>query len=439
MIPRYSRPEMAHVWSDEERFARWWDVEVAACEAWADVGAVPRDALPALKRARFDPRRVEEHARITHHEMTGFLRAISESVGPEARFVHLGLTSSDVMDTALALQLLSALDLLVEGLDALHEVVARRAQEERYTPIIGRTHGVHAEPTSLGLKFLLWVEELRRHRLRLQQAREVIAVGKLSGAVGSHATVPPAVEEGACRRLGLAVAPVSNQILQRDRHAQLVLTLALLAASLEKFALEVRSLQRTEILEMEEPFEEGQTGSSAMPHKRNPELCERVCGLARVVRGHAVTALENVALWNERDISHSSAERIILPDSFLLLDYTLAIFTSVMRGLVLYRDHMAQNIDRTHGLIFSQRVLLALIERGLSRQEAYAIVQDHAMSAWRNGSDFRSLLTTDSAVRSRLDSAALDQLWDVRYYLRYVDDIFQRSGMPPPAGQESRA
>jgi len=327
----------------------------------------------------------------------------------------------------------------VEGLDALHEVVARRAQEERYTPIIGRTHGVHAEPTSLGLKFLLWVEELRRHRLRLQQAREVIAVGKLSGAVGSHATVPPAVEEGACRRLGLAVAPVSNQILQRDRHAQLVLTLALLAASLEKFALEVRSLQRTEILEMEEPFEEGQTGSSAMPHKRNPELCERVCGLARVVRGHAVTALENVALWNERDISHSSAERIILPDSFLLLDYTLAIFTSVMRGLVLYRDHMAQNIDRTHGLIFSQRVLLALIERGLSRQEAYAIVQDHAMSAWRNGSDFRSLLTTDSAVRSRLDSAALDQLWDVRYYLRYVDDIFQRSGMPPPAGQESRA
>ncbi|MBM3132949.1 MAG: adenylosuccinate lyase, partial [Chloroflexi bacterium] len=321
MIERYSRPEMKRVWSDENKFGKWLEVEIAACEAWAKIGVIPKKDIPKLKKARIDIDRMNEILKVTHHDVTAFLKAVAETIGPEGRFIHLGLTSSDIMDTATSLQLVEASAMIQQGLDELTAIVREKAIQHKNTIIMGRTHGVHAEPTTFGLKLALWYEELQRHRTRLAEARAIISVGKISGAVGSHATVPLEVEEIACAKLGLDVARVSSQIIQRDRHAQFVTTLALIACSLEKFATEIRALQRTETLEAEEPFEDGQTGSSAMPHKRNPELCERVCGLARLVRGHALTSMENVALWHERDISHSSNERIILPDSCLVLDY----------------------------------------------------------------------------------------------------------------------
>ncbi|HLE02537.1 MAG TPA: adenylosuccinate lyase, partial [Dehalococcoidia bacterium] len=337
MIERYSRPEMKRVWSEENKLQKWLRVEVAVCQAWAELGAVPKEAADKIAReARFELKRIEAHLKETRHDMTAFLRAVGESLGEEGRFVHFGLTSSDVIDTALALQFLEAADLLERDLGELLEVLEARAREHQGTLMMGRTHGVHAEPTTFGLKLALWAQEVKRHRQRLAEARKTIGVGKVSGTVGTYATVPPEVEELACRRLGLEPDPISNQIVQRDRHAQFITTLALIGSSLEKFATEVRSLQRTEVLEVEEPFEPGQTGSSAMPHKRNPELSERVCGLARLLRGYALTALENIALWHERDISHSSAERIIFPDSSLALDYMLATFTYVMKGLQVY-------------------------------------------------------------------------------------------------------
>jgi len=364
-----------------------------------------------------------------HHDVTAFLRSVADSLGDEGRWVHLGVTSSDIWDTATALQLRDSATIIEEDLAALREAVERRALEFKDTLTVGRTHGVHAEPTTFGLKLAGWAAEVRRSQGRLAEAKAQISYGKISGVVGTHATVPPEIEEKVCGRLGLLVEPVSTQVIPRDRHAYFVETLALLAASLERFAQEVRHLQRTEVMEAEEPFGEMQTGSSAMPHKRNPEKVERICGLARVVRGHAVASLENVALWHERDIAHSSTERIILPDSCILLDYMLALFTDIVKGLQVYPERMRENLEMTQGLVFSQRVLTALIESGMSRQEAYGIVQANAMRAWKERVPFRGLLEADADVTSRLDAAALDELFDYAYYTRHVDDSFRRLGL----------
>ncbi len=402
MIERYSRPQMKRIWSDENKFDKWLKVEIAVCEAWAELGVIPRETVPKIKLARVNLKRMEEILKETHHDITAFLGSVAESLGDESRFIHLGLTSSDVIDTALSLQLIEAAELLSQDIKELISVLAQKAMKHKYTVMIGRTHGVHAEPISFGLKLALWTEEMRRNLQRLAEAKKAIAVGKISGAVGTYATLSPEVEEKACARLGLAPAPVSSQILQRDRHAQFVTTLAIIASSLEKFATEIRGLQRTETREVEEPFAAGQTGSSAMPHKRNPELCERICGLARLVRGYALTSMENIALWHERDISHSSTERIILPDSCLVLDYSLTLFTSVMRGLQVYPQRMKHNLELTKGLIFSQRVMLALIDKGLSRQKAYELVQRNAMKAWRGNKNFLTLLKADPEVTATL-------------------------------------
>lgn len=426
MIERYSRPQMKKVWLDESKFDKWLQVEIAVCEAWAEQGVIPREVIPKIKKACYDLRRMDEILKETHHDVTAFLKSVSESLGEESRFIHLGLTSSDIIDTALALQLVEAADILAKDIDELTVVIKQRAQEHKNTIMMGRTHGVHAEPITFGLKLALWVEEMRRNAHRLAEARRMVAVGKISGAVGTHATVPPKVEEIACKKLGLEVAPVSSQIIQRDRHAQFVTTLAILMSSLEKFATEIRSLQRTEVLEAEEPFEAGQTGSSAMPHKRNPELCERICGLARLVRGYAVTAMENNALWHERDISHSSTERIILPDSCLVVDYALGIFTYIMKGLQVYPEHMKENLEITKGLIFSQRVMLALIEKGLPREKAYRMVQRNAMKSWRERVSFLDLLEKDLDVSKHLTKSELKDIFDYGYFLRYTDEVFKR-------------
>lgn len=428
MIERYSRPEMKQVWSDENKFGKWLQVEIAACEAWAELGMIPKEDIPKIKKATCDLDRMYEILAVTHHDVTAFIKAVSESLGEESRFIHLGLTSSDIIDTATSLQLVEASTLLRKGLDQLTAVVRDKAIEHKNTIMMGRTHGVHAEPITFGLKMALWHEELKRHQVRLAEAEQIIAVGKMSGAVGSHATVPLEVEEIACARLGIEAAKVSSQIIQRDRHAQFVTTLALIASSLEKFATEIRALQRTEVLEAEEPFEDGQTGSSAMPHKRNPELCERVCGLARLMRGHALTSMENIALWHERDISHSSNERIVLPDPCLALDYTFSIFTYVMSDLQVYPENMRRNLEITQGLTFSQRVLTALIEqKGLGRQQAYEIVQRNSMKAWKERTKFFYLLLADPEMTLSEDELAV--IFDYNYYLKNIDAIFERLGL----------
>jgi len=429
MIERYSRPQMKRIWSDENKFDKWLKVEIAVCEAWAELGVIPREAVPKIKRARLNLKRMEEILKETHHDITAFLGSVAESVGDESRFIHLGLTSSDVIDTALSLQLIESAELLSQDIKELISVLAQKAIKYKYITMIGRTHGVHAEPITFGFKLALWVEEMRRNLQRLSEAKKVIAVGKISGAVGTYATLSPEVEEKACARLGLAPAPVSSQILQRDRHAQFVTTLAIIASSLEKFATEIRGLQRTETREVEEPFAPTQTGSSAMPHKRNPELCERICGLARLVRGYALTSMENIALWHERDISHSSTERIILPDSCLVVDYILPLFTSIMQGLQVYPQRMKRNIALTKGLIFSQRVMLTLINKGLSRQKAYELVQRNAMKAWKRNRSFLNLLKADPEVTAVLSPSELEQNFDEQYYLRYIDDVFKRLGL----------
>jgi adenylosuccinate lyase len=398
MIERYSRPQMKKIWSEENKFDQWLKVEIAVCEAWAELGEIPRKDIVKIRKASYKLNRIAGFLKVTHHDVTAFINSVAESLGEESRFVHLGLTSSDVMDTALALQLTQGTDILAKDIAELILVLESKAIEHKYTIMMGRTHGVHAEPTTFGLKMALWAEEMKRNAQRLAEARKAVSVGKISGAVGTYATVPPQVEGMTCARLGLAPDPISSQIIQRDRHAQFLTTLAIVAGSLEKFATEIRGLQRTEVREAEEPFEAGQTGSSAMPHKRNPELCERICGLARLIRGHALTSLENIALWHERDISHSSAERIILPDSCLAMDYMLSIFTSVMKGLKVYPENMRHNIELTQGVIFSQRVLLALVGKGLPRGEAYRIVQDNAMKAWEKKRSFLSLLEADRRI-----------------------------------------
>ena len=429
MIERYSRPQMKKVWSDETKFDKWLKVEIAVCEAWAEQGVIPKKAIPKIRKACCDLKRMDEILKETHHDVTAFLKSVSEGLGDESRFIHLGLTSSDIIDTALALQMVEAADILTKDMSELTAVIKQRALEHKHTIIMGRTHGVHAEPTTFGLKLALWLEEMKRNDHRLAEARKMVAVGKISGAVGTHATVPPKVEELACKKLGLEVTPVSSQIIQRDRHAQFVTTLAIIASSLEKFATEIRALQRTEVLEAEEPFEPGQTGSSAMPHKRNPELCERICGLARLVRGYAVTAMENNALWHERDISHSSTERIILPDACLVVDYALGIFTYIMKGLQVYPKRMKENLEITKGLIFSQRVMLALIEKGLPREKAYRIVQRNAMKSWKERVSFLGLLQKDPDVSKHFTKSELKAIFDYGYFLRYIDEVFKRVGL----------
>ena len=429
MIDRYSRPAMKRVWSDENKYQKWLQVELAVCEAWTEEGVIPREDMERLRPARYNRQRATEIFETTRHDVTAFLTSITEKLGPEGRWLHLGLTSSDLIDTAQALQLTEAGTLLLQDLDETIQSLQDQAVRYKDTVMMGRTHGVHAEPTTFGLKLALWWDEMRRQRARLVEAQESVRVGKVSGAVGTHATVPPSIEERVCLNLGLQVALVSNQVIQRDRYAHFILTLALIAASLEKFATEIRSLQRTELHEVEEPFSEGQTGSSSMPHKRNPELAERICGLARLVRGHSVTALENVALWGERDISHSSAERIILPDSCLAIDYMLSIFNRIIRDLRVFPDRMWTNVESSRGLIFSQQVLLALVDRGLPREEAYKIVQKNAAVSWDRNEDFRELMKADAASLAYLSVKELDQIFDYDYYVRYVDDIFRRLGL----------
>jgi len=430
---------MKKIWSDRNKFDQWLKVEIAVCEAWAELGQIPREDIFKIRKASYNLNRVAEFLKVTHHDMTAFLNSVAESLGTESRFIHLGLTSSDIIDTALSLQLTQAADILTKDVAELISVMENKAVEHKYTIMMGRTHGVHAEPITLGLKVALWIEEMKRNAQRLAEAKQNISVGKISGAVGTYATVPPQIEKLACAKLGLTPAPISSQIIQRDRHAQFLTTLAIIASSLEKFATEIRGLQRTEVREVEEPFEEGQTGSSAMPHKRNPELCERVCGLARLIRGHALTSLENIALWHERDISHSSTERIILPDSCLAVDYMLSIFTSIMKGLKVYPENMRRNIELTQGLVFSQRVLIALIDKGLTREEAYKMVQDNAMKAWEEKEDFLGLLKVDRRITAHLSKAELNSLFDYGYYLKHVDEVFERLGLSKARKKPKRA
>ena len=426
MIERYSRPRMKAVWSEENKYDKWLQVELAVCEAWADKGVIPSQDMEKLRSASHNYERLTQILEVHRHEMTAFLQSITEFIGPEGRWLHLGLTTSDIWDTATSLQVLDAIALIDEEIDALIDAIGEKALVHKHTLMMGRTHGVHAEPITFGLKLAVWYDEMRRNKTRLQQARDVMAYGKISGPVGTHATVSPDIEAQVCRRLGLKAAPASNQILQRDRHAQYLTTLALIAASLEKFATEIRGLQRTEVREVAESFPEGQPGSSSMPHKRNPELSERVCGLARLLRGHAVTALENVALWHERDISHSSAERIILPDASLALDYILDLFAGVMRNLRVNPERMMSNLESTHGVVFSQRVLLALIEKGLAREDAYQIVHSRAIESWEQGSDFRDLIRSDTNVSSLLSAEELEELFQYDHFVRYVDETIDR-------------
>ena len=429
MIDRYSRPAMKKVWSDENKSELWLKVELAVCEAWTQEGVIPQEDMELLRGAKYNHARMMEILAVVRHETNAFLSSVTEGLGPEGRWLHLGLTSSDKLDTALGLQLGEAGAILLQDMDDAIAALETQAVKHKDTIMMGRTHGVHAEPITFGLKSALWWEEMRRQRARLVLALDDVRVGKISGAVGTHATVPPSVEDRVCQELGLEVAAVSNQIIQRDRYAHFISTLALIAATLEKIATEVRSLQRTEIHELEEPFDEGQKGSSSMPHKRNPELSERICGLARLIRGHSVTALENVALWGERDISHSSAERIILPDACLALDYILSIFTRVMGDLRVYPQRMWENIESSRGLIFSQRVLLELVDKGLAREDAYAIVQRNAMTGWDEGRDFRELIKSDKEAATYLSESELNELFDYGYYTRYVDETFQRLGL----------
>ncbi len=429
---------MKQVWSDENKYLKWLAVELAACEAWTAEGVIPEEDMAKLRGATYNHAIMMEIFETTRHDVTAFLTSITESMGPEGRWLHLGLTSSDVLDTGLDLQLVEAGALLQTEMDRAVVALGEKAVLYKDTLAMGRTHGVHAEPTTMGLRFALWWDELQRQKERLTDAVESVRVGMISGAVGTHATVPPSVEERVCSVLGLKVAKISNQVIQRDRYAHFMSTLALIAASLEKFATEIRALQRTEIHELEEPFGEGQTGSSSMPHKRNPELSERICGMARVIRGNANTALENVALWGERDISHSSAERIILPDSCLATDYILDTFSRIIEGMRVFPERMFENIESSRGLVFSQRVLLALVEKGLDREEAYKIVQTNANRCWEEGLDFRDLLRADRQIGERLSQPELDELFDYGYYTRYVDDIFARLGLLEQAAKKQK-
>jgi adenylosuccinate lyase len=428
VIARYSRPEMSRIWSEEGKLARWFEVELAALDAWAELGVVPPADVEAIRAAAVPPTpdRVAEIEKTTDHDTAAFVDAVAEQLGPEGRWVHYGLTSSDVVDTALALQIRDAGELIVRGIDRALEAVVRLAEEHRRTICIGRSHGIHAEPTTFGWKLAGWAFELDRARNRVERALAGCRVGQLSGTVGTYAAIDPDVERIACERLGLEPEPVSTQVIARDRHAELLSALALCATSLDRFATEIRHLARTEVREVEEPFATGMKGSSAMPHKRNPKVAERISGLARLLRGNSVVGLENVPLWHERDISHSSAERIVIPDSFLALDYMLDRFHWIVDGLVVYPERMERNLWSSHGLFFSHRLLLALIEHGLERNEAYRLVQRNAMQAWDEERDFGELVRADPAVRERLDAPALDDVFDLNATVANLESTFDR-------------
>jgi len=430
MIERYTLPAMGAIWSEENKLQNWLKIEVAACEAWAKLGKIPQPAVQVIKeRACFDIKRIQEIEAEVHHDVIAFLTNVGEYVGDESKYIHFGMTSSDILDTGLAMQMRDAADLILEKLERLKGIIAGLAVKHKYTLCIGRTHGVHGEPTTFGLKMALWYSELERDLLRLRQAREVAASGAISGAMGNFALLDPRVEEYVCSKLDLSVCLVSTQVIQRDRHAGFMTTLAVIASSLEKMATEIRNLQRTDILEAEEPFQKGQKGSSAMPHKRNPMMSERVAGLSRVLRGNALAALENVALWHERDLTHSSVERVIIPDSCILLDYMLQKFIGVMEGLVIYEDNMAQNIDKTLGLVFSQQVLLALIGKGMLREEAYSIVQQRAMQSWNEKLDYKQLLLNDDSIKEYMSDEEVEKIFNFGIYTNNVDYIFRRCGL----------
>ncbi|MDH4070305.1 MAG: adenylosuccinate lyase [Ignavibacteria bacterium] len=430
MIQRYTRPEMGAIWEEENKFRIWLEIEVLACEAQAELGVIPADALREIKtKSRFEVARIDEIEREVKHDVIAFLTNVGEHVGPASRYIHLGMTSSDVLDTCLSIQMKQSGELLMKGLQGLRDVLGRRAREFKTTVMVGRSHGIHAEPTTFGLKLALWYDETRRNIARLEAAIERISVGQVSGAVGTFEHLDPSVEEYVCSKLGLRPAPVSTQILQRDRHAEFLAVIAVIGSSLEKFATEIRHLQKTEVLEAEEYFSKGQKGSSAMPHKRNPITCERVAGLSRVLRGNAMAAMENVALWHERDITHSSVERVVIPDSCILLDYMTALFTDVIDKLLVYPDNMKINLDRTKGLIFSQSVLLALAKKGVRREDAYRIVQSTAMEVWNSGQSFLSLLKQNKDVTAKVNTGELEAMFDPAKSLRNVDYIFQRVGL----------
>jgi adenylosuccinate lyase len=427
MIPRYTGPEMGKLWDIETKYQKWLEVEIAVCEAWAELGEIPRDALKTIKKkARFDVQKIEEIENIVKHDVIAFLTSVAQSLGSESRFIHKGLTSSDVLDTALALLMREASDIIIKDIQKVKDVLKSQAYKYKDTPIMGRSHGVHAEPMTFGLKFALWYEDMKRNTERLKRAREIIRVGKLSGAIGTFSNIPPVIEEKACKKLGLKPETIATQIVQRDRHAEYLTALALIAASIEKIALEIRHLQRTEVLEVEEPFAAGQKGSSAMPHKRNPVGCENLSGLARLVRSNAIAALENIALWHERDISHSSVERVIIPDSSILVDYMLGRIKGILEGLQVYPARMIENMGKSYGLFTSQRVMLALIEKGLERESAYGIVQRNAMKSWKTGIEFKKLLLKDKEVKKYLMVKEIEKIFDLEYYLRNVDYIFKR-------------
>lgn len=430
MIQRYTRPAMGKIWEDENKYRIWLEIELLACEQQAALGVIPKEAVPTIrKKASFNVQRILEIEEEVKHDVIAFLTNVGEYVGPESRFIHLGMTSSDVLDTALAVQMKQSAELLLKDLEELKAVLARRAKEHKLTVMVGRTHGIHAEPVTLGLKFALWYAETLRNIDRLRNAAKTISVGQISGAVGTYAYIDPSVERYVCEKLDLQAAPISTQVLQRDRHAEFMSTLAVIGSSLEKFATEIRHLQKTEVLEAEEYFSKGQKGSSAMPHKRNPITCERIAGLSRVVRGNAVAAMENVALWHERDITHSSVERVIVPDSCILLDYMLDQFTKVVDKLIVYPENMRKNIDKTHGLVFSQSVLLALTKKGMKREDAYRIVQSHAMNVWQDGKSFRTVLEADPEVKKFLNGKELDDAFDGTKSVKHVDYVFERLGL----------
>jgi adenylosuccinate lyase len=428
MIERYSRPEMKAIWSEEAKYRRWLEVEIAVCEALAERGVIPAQAVETIRaRAGFDVARIEEIEREVKHDVIAFLTNVAEHVGPESRFVHYGMTSSDVLDTALALQIREAGQLLLVGLDRACDALRARAEEHRHTPCVGRTHGVHGEPTTFGLKLLVYWAELRRGRERLARALDEAAVGKISGAVGTFAHLAPDVEQEVCTRLGLGFEPAATQVVQRDRHAAFSTALALIAGSLDKFSVEFRHLARTEVREVQEEFGKGQKGSSAMPHKRNPWRFENLSGLSRVVRGYAVAAMENTALWHERDMSNSSVERVTLPDATTLLDFMLHRFAGLVEGLVVFPDAMRRNLELTNGLVFSGTLLIALAETGLTREEAYALVQGHAMDTWENGGSFRARIEADEKISKALSPDRIAEVFDLDHALRHVDAIFERT------------
>jgi adenylosuccinate lyase len=427
MIARYTRPEMGRIWDLEAKYQKWLKVELAACEAWAEIGGIPRGALKEIKeRAAFDVNRIDEIEASVKHDVIAFLTSVAEKVGPASRYIHKGLTSSDIVDTALALQMRDALDLIMKDLKALIETLKSQAIKYKDTVCMGRSHGVHAEPTTLGLKFALWHEDMRRSMERLARVKKIISVGKLSGAVGTFSNIPPAIEDKVCRKLGLSPEPVATQVIQRDRHAEYLSALALVAAGVEKIAVEIRHLQRTEVLEAEEPFTKGQKGSSAMPHKRNPVGAENLSGLARVVRANALAGFEDIALWHERDISHSSVERIIIPDSSILADYMLTRLAGILKDLIVYPERMKKNMELSHGLYNSQKVLLALTGKGLAREEAYKLVQKNAMQSWKRGEDFQKILLGDKAIRKYLSSKEIKDIFSLEPYLKNIDYIYKR-------------